>query len=314
MDDLILRQDDIDRFNGVLSQFVRKGKVEIAILIHKDGHLLAFQGSNDSIDTSSLSALISANFSSTQAIAHILGEKEFRSQLHQGEDRNIFISVVDDNTYLAAVFTHETPVETVRVYVDEYTEELEKCLQRLYGNSIDSLYDEPFQQQYQPNTNPQLNQQPSKTQPPQSDSDSFEVALDKTIQMTAEELGIPSLSEAMNQHYDADYDNKPVPRVLPYTQRARNQVDPNQQPGAPTNQSAPAEQEHDDRARAEDETEVAYFDFEPGNDDSKAFRPLNSLNYAEFDEQYLRSKAHEVRTVQQKKHKESFFSKRSKKR
>jgi predicted regulator of Ras-like GTPase activity (Roadblock/LC7/MglB family) len=138
MNDVILRQEDIDRFTAILSRLAYKARLLLTILVHKDGHLLSAHGSQTA-DTTALAALISANFSSTMAIANVIGEKEFRTQFHRGKVKNVFVALVDDNSYLVAVFDDQTTIDIVRVYTEEYTEELGKALQLCYNNTADDL-------------------------------------------------------------------------------------------------------------------------------------------------------------------------------
>ena len=136
MSDVILRQEDIDRFSAILSRLTLKARLMLAVLVHKDGHLLASVGTH-SADTTALAALVSANFSSTIAIANIIGEKEFRTQFHRGKNKNIFISLIDDNTFVVSVFDDQTSIDIVRVYCEEYSGDLVKSLERCYANSGD---------------------------------------------------------------------------------------------------------------------------------------------------------------------------------
>jgi hypothetical protein len=137
MSDLILRREDIDRFTAVLSQLLKKAHVSLSALIHRDGHLLACSGANGIVDTTALSALVSANFSSMVAVANLVGEKEFTTQHHVGRSRSIYISLVDEYTFLVSVFDVNVPTDPIRVYTEEYRGELESALNRMYNNEPD---------------------------------------------------------------------------------------------------------------------------------------------------------------------------------
>jgi len=141
--DIILRQEDIDRFNTILSNFGKKAGTMLSVLIHKDGHLLAAYGSDPTIDTTVLSALVSANFSSTLAVANLIGEKEFKTQFHSGKNRSVFVSLVDSDTFLTSVFDNKTSLDTVKVYTEEYSRNLADSLQILYNNDPDEFANFP---------------------------------------------------------------------------------------------------------------------------------------------------------------------------
>jgi predicted regulator of Ras-like GTPase activity (Roadblock/LC7/MglB family) len=144
MKDIILRREDIERFTTTLTKLVKKAHVSLTVLIHKDGHLLASCGTEKSVDTIAFSALISANFSSTMAIAQLIDEREFSTQLHAGHQKSIFISLVDNDTFLASVFDNSVNVNSVRVYTEEYTTELAASLELLYNNEFDVSVVEQF--------------------------------------------------------------------------------------------------------------------------------------------------------------------------
>ena len=195
MKDIILRQEDIDRFDSHLGELAAKARLDLALLIHKDGHLLAAQVVNTerAYDTVALAALVSANFSSSMAVAHLIGETEFKTQFHTGTTHSIFISLVDDDTYLVTIFPHSTTPDTVKVYAAEYGLELQSALRILYENEMDGFEEE-------------------------------ELPLDKTIHVSREDLAARAQSDARrsappSQRPKAPSSPSAGARVLPHTAR-----------------------------------------------------------------------------------------------
>lgn len=139
MNDIVLRQEDIDRFTATLDLLNAKARIVLSVLIHKDGHLLACAGDRSLLDTTALAALVSANFSSMIAVARMVGEKEFATQHFRGEKRSVYISLVDDNTFMAAVFDAQATMDTVKVYTEEYRSHLSQHLQAFYQNVPEEL-------------------------------------------------------------------------------------------------------------------------------------------------------------------------------
>jgi len=195
MNDLILRQNDIDRFEAILGDLTARGRILLSVLVHKDGHLLAHVGISDSVDTTALSALISANFSSTIAIANIIGEKEFSSQFHKGETRNIYVALLDDNTFLTVIFDNHTDIETVRDAIELSRSGLVDALRMLYNDD---------------------------TPPPPLNLDDVAYSLDQTIQIPRSELASQlTLAAAMEKKQASA-----KPRVLPHTGRKQRKDTP----------------------------------------------------------------------------------------
>jgi predicted regulator of Ras-like GTPase activity (Roadblock/LC7/MglB family) len=148
MNDIILHQEDITQLTNILQRLVKKADIILSVLIHRDGHFLSAAGNDSMLNTTALSALVSANFASTIAIANLIGEREFKSQFHQGKDKCIFISLIDSNTFLASIFDRKTDIDTIKVYTKEYSSELLEYLETIYNKqaseyTLDDLDEEP---------------------------------------------------------------------------------------------------------------------------------------------------------------------------
>ena len=65
-----------------------------ALIVDKNGQLIAAAGDVDELDTTSLASLTAGNVAATGGIAKLIGENEFASQFHEGEKTNIHITIV----------------------------------------------------------------------------------------------------------------------------------------------------------------------------------------------------------------------------
>jgi len=128
MNDVILYKEDIDRLNSILQSLVSETKILSAILVNKDTRLLANQGTLALFDMSALAALIVGCFASTQAIAGLIGEKEFSMMSHCGKTKNLLITLVDDDTICATVFDRQISLSAVSSSVARHIEELKAAL------------------------------------------------------------------------------------------------------------------------------------------------------------------------------------------
>lgn len=148
MKDMILFPEDIDRLNVILDQLTAKANLLLSVLINKDGRLLTYQGSLDKIDTVSMAALVAGNSASTLAIANLMGETEFSAMYHQGKDRHIFITVVDESTFLCLVFDERTNIDRVKVFARQFDRQIKKALAQVYDKTEDQIdldLDGPFE-------------------------------------------------------------------------------------------------------------------------------------------------------------------------
>lgn len=96
--------EDVEHINQQLSNFMRKSQARAALLVDKEGHLVAKQGYLAKLDTTSLSALVAGSFASTREVARLLGEPEFKVLSHQGKEQSIHITLIGERTLQVVVF------------------------------------------------------------------------------------------------------------------------------------------------------------------------------------------------------------------
>ena len=117
--DTVIHEGDAEKINSVLTTFLGESGATEALLIDRSGQLLAATGANRALDTVSISALAAGAFSSTGALAQLLGETEFTVLFHQGNKESMHVSTVDDQAILLAIFGERTTVGMVRLFAKE---------------------------------------------------------------------------------------------------------------------------------------------------------------------------------------------------
>ena len=117
--DLVIHENEAARIGQVLGSFLEESGASEALLIDRSGQLVASSGKTATFDTVSISALAAGAFSSTGAIAELLGETEFSVLFHQGVRESIHVSTVDGETILLAIFNDGTTVGMVRLFAKE---------------------------------------------------------------------------------------------------------------------------------------------------------------------------------------------------
>ncbi len=130
---LAFYSEDVDRFNELLLNFIKKTDAHCALLIDKDGHLVARQGIFADIDSASLSALVAGSFASTREVAKQLGEPEFQVLFHQGTQHSIHITLVGDRTLQVAVFSLQTKPGIIQVMARELAAKVQVILEEIAG-------------------------------------------------------------------------------------------------------------------------------------------------------------------------------------
>ncbi len=116
---LVFYSEDIERIQTVLSEVVELSRARTALLIDKEGHLVAQAGEESSMNTDTLSALVAGSFAATREMARLLGEEEFSVMFHQGQVDNIQLTLIDERTILTVIFDDQTKLGMVRLYTKE---------------------------------------------------------------------------------------------------------------------------------------------------------------------------------------------------
>ncbi len=127
---LVFYEQDIEEFVKVLAELISMSNAKAALLIDKEGHMVAREGTVRSFDTDSLSALVAGSFAATREMAHMLGEDEFSVMFHQGQKDNIQLTLVDDRTILTIIFDDQTQLGMIRLYTQEAVKQLQAVFER----------------------------------------------------------------------------------------------------------------------------------------------------------------------------------------
>jgi predicted regulator of Ras-like GTPase activity (Roadblock/LC7/MglB family) len=113
---VVIHEGDADQIQQALTGFLAESGASEALLIDRSGQLLAVAGAAPELDTVSISALAAGAFSSTAAMAQLLGETEFTVLFHEGRKQSMHVSTVDDEAILLAIFDERTTVGMVRLF------------------------------------------------------------------------------------------------------------------------------------------------------------------------------------------------------
>jgi predicted regulator of Ras-like GTPase activity (Roadblock/LC7/MglB family) len=133
--DMVIQETDAARITRLLGGFLSESGALEALLIDRSGHLLAMDGVARALDTVSISALAAAAFSSTCAMAQLLGETEFTVLFHEGVKQSIHVSTVDEEAILLAIFDERTTVGMVRLFAKDASAAVAGVLAETRGRS-----------------------------------------------------------------------------------------------------------------------------------------------------------------------------------
>ena len=126
---LVFYAEDVDRINGLLLGFVKKSGASAAMLIDREGHMVARQGYKQAdSDAQSLAALVAGSFATTQQVARLLGDSDFRVMSQAGSTTAIHITLIGDRTLQVGVFPAEIKAGMIQVYCKELASQVDLLL------------------------------------------------------------------------------------------------------------------------------------------------------------------------------------------
>jgi predicted regulator of Ras-like GTPase activity (Roadblock/LC7/MglB family) len=128
-----LTKEDVASLDSILLDYLQKSEATLVIVVDKGGTVIAQQGDAGVVDTSILGALAAGSFAATKELARRIGESEFSALYHQGKDKSIFMSALDEHTIIITIFGEKTTVGLVRFYSGNVTSQLASFLRTLRG-------------------------------------------------------------------------------------------------------------------------------------------------------------------------------------
>lgn len=133
---MVIYEEDAKEIAQRLDAFLKASRSSLVILIDRSGQIIAERGYSRKRDAEELAALAAAAFAATEQVAKLIGEESFTVLFHQGEERNIHLSVVGDNALMLTAFDDRTTLGLVRLYASEATQSLLPIVKRIQCRSV----------------------------------------------------------------------------------------------------------------------------------------------------------------------------------
>ena len=125
LNETVMYEEQLNKIRHVLGRLQKDANASAAFLVDRNGQQVAAVGENlDQTDSTALASLTAGNVASTDALAKLIGEKEFYSLVHEGETKNLHLSLVDGRIILVVLFDERSSLGLVRLRVRTTTSEL----------------------------------------------------------------------------------------------------------------------------------------------------------------------------------------------
>jgi predicted regulator of Ras-like GTPase activity (Roadblock/LC7/MglB family) len=114
-----LLEEDIQRLDDVLREYLERSDASTALIIDKGGFLITSQGDARRFDLTTIGALASGAYLANQTIANLVHEENFDSVYQQGENFSMFVTNIDESCLLMVIFSSKVGVGMVKYHATE---------------------------------------------------------------------------------------------------------------------------------------------------------------------------------------------------
>ncbi|MGH7977312.1 MAG: roadblock/LC7 domain-containing protein [Limisphaerales bacterium] len=136
-----LIENDIQKLDEVLNEFIESADATAALIIDKGGFLITQQGEANDFDFTTIAALASGAFMANQTIAGLVNEKKFDSIYQQGEHCSLFVVNVDEHCLVVVIFKSEIGVGVVKYHAVKAVKRIARQLKHAQEREPDGGFD-----------------------------------------------------------------------------------------------------------------------------------------------------------------------------
>lgn len=127
-----LFEEDFWSINAILQTLMRSASARSVMLIDKTGQLINSIGEPPGFDVTSFSSLAAADFAANAQLAEMVGEKDFATLVHQGQNDSLYLSMIANRVILVVLFDKKTSLGLVRLKARRAGDELMGVLSQLF--------------------------------------------------------------------------------------------------------------------------------------------------------------------------------------
>ncbi len=131
-------EDDFQAITGSLQRFLYDSNSRCALLVDRAGQLVATVGEAPAFDATAFASLTAADFSANDQLARLIGENEFSSLFHQGEQESMYLADVARRVILVILFDNRTTLGLVRLKMKETVNELTRLFEQVFARPTEA--------------------------------------------------------------------------------------------------------------------------------------------------------------------------------
>ncbi len=129
-DTLILGVEEYVTLQKLLDDFTYRANTHSSMISSLSGQLLVSSGFKTPFNLLAISALIAGVFQSTRELARLIGEKKFVTFFQEGENWNIYYTLIEEDLLLATFFDDRTILGMVEVQAKKLSKRVREVFKK----------------------------------------------------------------------------------------------------------------------------------------------------------------------------------------
>lgn len=126
---------DSERIEKILSDLIYESNARCALLVDRTGQLVTTVGEQPEFDSAAFASLTAADFSANDQLASLIGEEEFSSLFHQGQNESMYLADIGRRLILVVLFNKQTTLGLVRIKIKEAVSGLNRAFEDVFGRT-----------------------------------------------------------------------------------------------------------------------------------------------------------------------------------
>src|SRR5574341_381194 len=126
-------ENDFKQIQQHLTAFLRESNARCALLVDRNGQLVATVGETPQFDPTAFASLTAADFSANDQLARMIGEAEFASLVHQGERESMLLADVAKRVIRVVLFDQRATLGLVKIKAKPVVEQLTRVLEDMFN-------------------------------------------------------------------------------------------------------------------------------------------------------------------------------------
>lgn len=125
-ENFIIYNEEYVLIKDILKGLKTNTRAEIVFITDSEGHCIASTGEMEDSHLNSISSLIAGSMAAVNGIGQMLKVEKFTTILTESEEKNLYISLINDRTMLIVIFDNSSNLGIIRFRVKSAIQELDK--------------------------------------------------------------------------------------------------------------------------------------------------------------------------------------------